>query len=344
MTTARFPRVLKVRSLVWVVLTLASCTNYKVAPNDGGSGGSVSGTGGTGSGGAAAGEANGSGGTAGANGTGGGLGGNGAGGSGLGGAAGGSTGAGGAGVADGGADRPGTHALGESCAGDQDCASAHCAGTTCCDQSCTGPCAQCSSTGHCQMPADDPACGTIACPTDTPCRDWATSITSNRCKATGQCKAAPDCGYLNTPAKAFCGLYQSTAGLGQVAQVCDGSGNCGSPTVTCGADGECPVNPGACCYAGTSTSCRPQVPDCIVGTSGIELFAACDESADCPPGDVCCYYAGIGGTHSTCVPDCPATVNMGSEWQVCNPAVSGECRTGTCQATNSTTPPYFICM
>jgi hypothetical protein len=341
-TIARFSRALQAQSVIWALLGFASCTKYTVAPNDGGTGGSASGAGGSGSGGTGTAGANGTGGAAGANGTGGGSAGAGAGGNGLGGAGGGSPGSGGAGVGDGGVDRPGPHALGENCAGDQDCASGHCAGTICCDQSCTGPCAQCASTGHCQMPADDPACGTIACPADTPCRDWATSITVNRCKAIGQCKAAADCAFLNSPAKTFCGLYQSMA---DTALVCDGNGNCGSPTVTCGADGECPIYPGACCWTNTpSTSCRPAVLDCVPGAGTIAIYAQCDESADCPPGDVCCEYLGIGGAHTTCAPNCPATVNMGSEWQVCNPAVPGECRTGTCQATNSATPPYFACM
>jgi hypothetical protein len=359
MTSARVSRALKAHALIWAVLGLASCTTYKVAPDDGGTGGSINGEGGSGSGGSGAAGANGSGGaagssvgggagakgtggTAGSNGAGGGPAGAGAGGGGLGGAAGGSPGSGGANVSDGGADRPITHALGETCTGNQDCASGHCAGTTCCDQSCTGPCAQCSSTGHCQMPADDPACGTIGCPADTACRDWATSITVNRCQAIGQCKTAAACAFLNSPAKTFCGLYQ---GMADMALVCDGSGSCGNPTVTCGADGECPVNPGACCWNNTpSTSCRPAVLDCVTVTGGSPIYVQCDETSDCPPGDVCCEYFGIGGAHTSCIPDCPATVNMGSQWQVCNPAVTGECRVGTCQATNSATPPYFVCM
>lgn len=363
MTTARFSRVLRAHSLVWVMLGFTGCTSYKVALSDGGTDGSTGGEGGSGAGGANGGGgsagangiggtagtkgtggvagSNGSGDAAGSNGTGGGLGGAGTGGNGLGGAAGGSTGSGGASVSDGGADRPVTHALGETCASDQDCVSGHCAGTICCDQSCTGPCAQCSSTGQCQMPADDPACGTIACPADTVCRDWATSITVNRCKGIGQCKSGSDCAFLNSPAKTYCGLYQ---GMTNFAQVCDGSGNCGSPTVTCGADGQCPVNPGACCWSNNSTSCQSAIAACVTIPGGLPIYAQCDETADCPPGDQCCFYTGIGGAHITCSPGCPASVNMGAQEQVCNPAVAGECQVGTCQATNSTTPPYFVCM
>lgn len=352
MKTARFSRVLVAQSLVLFVLGLASCTNYRVAPSDGGTGGSIGGDGGSGAGGpGGAAGANGSGGSAGANGIGGAAGAKGtggvagtngsgggpagAGGSGLGGATGGTTGTGGATTTDGGADRPVAHALGETCAGDQDCASGHCAGTICCDQSCMGPCGQCSSTGHCQMPTDDPACGTIACPADTPCRDWATSITVNRCKAIGQCKAAADCAFLNAPAKTYCG-YQTTVDF---AQVCDGNGQCGRPTVTCGADGECPVNPGACCWNVNSTSCVTDSTNC----AGLG-YAICDETADCAPGRICCYYFGFGGASIACRADCPASVSMGNQQQVCNPSVVGECLAGTCQPTNSTRPPYFVCM
>jgi hypothetical protein len=336
MTTARFSPALKARSLVWLILGVATCTNYRVAPNnDGGTGGSVSSAGGSGSGGSAAGGSgsggngtggsigaggngtggNGTGGVAGANGTVG-LGGSGMGGSGLGGATGGSPGAGGAGATDGGGtDRSGTRALGESCAGDGDCASAHCAGTVCCDQSCTGPCAQCSSAGHCQMPADDPACGTIACPADTPCRDLATSITVNRCKAVGQCKEMADCAYLNAPVKTYCGLYQGMTGL---AQVCDGSGTCARPTVTCGLDGECPTADHVCCASGAAGS------TCRVGStcSPTDVGATCDEATDCPPNSVCCAWSNAGGKGISCLTSC-SPAQFGTAALVCNPNTPG---------------------
>jgi hypothetical protein len=327
-------------SALFVVWSVSACASYKAIVPDAGATGGATGSGGSNS------TGNGGSGIAGATGTGGGEGTRGIGGAGAGGTVAGtggaSTGIGGNGAggsSDGGGDRTGTRALGESCAGDSDCASTHCTGSVCCDLACTGPCAQCSSTGHCQMPADDPACGTIPCPADTPCRDWATSITANRCKALGQCKAAGDCGYLNAPAKTYCALYQ---GMASYALVCDGAGNCGSPTVTCGADGECAVNPGVCCWTITSTSCVPRQEDCVAGINGFR--SGCDESADCAPGFICCFYTGIGGAHMTCNPDCPATVDMGSQWQLCNPNKVGECKVGTCQATNTGHLPYFICM
>jgi hypothetical protein len=316
----------------------AACTNYKIAVADGGAGGSAGGSagigGGRGAGGMAAGGATGSGGAS-----------AGAGGGGMGGSAIGSGGAAGTGgpdaaaSSDGGADRVTTRALGEACTTGGDCASTHCVGSICCDQACAGPCAQCGSNGRCQMPDDDPACGTIACPTDTPCRDWATSITTTRCKAIGQCKAAADCGYVNAPAKTYCGLYQGMAGA---ALVCDGSGACGSPTVTCGADGECPVNPGVCCYGG-GTKCLGAGGACDPTASSLYSTASCDEAADCPPLYLCCFTAHPGTPGlAYCAPSPCPTETMYLWGQVCNPAVTGECTSGTCKPT-AIGPPYALC-
>ena len=189
------------------------------------------------------------------------------------------------------------------------------------------------------MPADDPACGTITCPTDTPCRDWATSITATRCKAIGACKGAADCEYVNAPAKKFCALYQA---MPDRAQVCDGNGNCAGPKVTCGADGECPVNSGVCCWTVDSTACLSREQDCIPSVTG--LPALCDETADCPGGEVCCLYYGTGGARITCVSDCVTPVPMGVLVQVCNPNTPGECKSGTCLPNApGGTLPYFTC-
>jgi hypothetical protein len=231
--------------------------------------------------------------------------------------------------------------LGKLCLHDLDCESQHCAGSVCCDQACQGPCAECSSDGHCQMPADDPACGTISCPTDTPCRDWATSITANRCSSLGQCKTSSACSYLNAPAKTYCSLYMQMVDR---AQVCDGQGNCSSPSVTCGADGECPVNPGVCCVSrnGSGTSCHAGDGSCDLTTTAPVL---CDEAADCPPSFVCCYTGNLGGIQTVCAQTCPSTT-FGVRLQVCNPRTPGECVSGTCQAagSNAIGGPPFLCM
>lgn len=242
---------------------------------------------------------------------------------------------------DGTTESPSLLVLGQSCLRDLDCASQHCAGSVCCNQACLGPCAECSSDGHCQMPADDPACGTVSCPTDTSCRDWATSITTSRCASLGQCKIASACSYLNAPAKTYCSLYMQMADR---AQVCDGQGNCSSPTVTCGADGECPVNPGVCCVSrsGSGTTCHATDQACDLTTTAPVL---CDETADCPPSFVCCYTGNLGGIQTVCSQSCPSTT-FGVRLQACNPHTPGECISGTCQpaGANAIGGPAFLCM
>jgi hypothetical protein len=227
--------------------------------------------------------------------------------------------------------------LGQGCQVDGQCASGHCATGICCDQACTGPCAQCNSSGHCQMPADDPACGNIGCPADTTCRDYATSITTNRCKAIGTCKAAADCTFVDKPAKTFCGLASQQDP--SLALVCDGAGNCGSPTVDCGPDGACPVNPGVCCVRSGTACMATNSPPCGGPNGGVAL--TCDETADCPPAYVCCLFSGPNGAGNGCVTTCVSS-GLVVETQICNPNVPGECRTGTCQA-NTPGPPNFLC-
>jgi hypothetical protein len=308
------------------------CASYKVVTPDAAATGGSNGNAGAGAGGV---TLNGSGGTSGDAATGG----RGSGGTtGTGGATGSGGAAGSGGTSDGGVDRAGAHVLGESCVNNGDCASAHCAGAICCDQACAGPCAQCSSAGLCQMPADDPACGTITCAADTPCRDWATSITAARCKGIGQCKTATDCGYVNAPTKTFCGLYQ---GMANQAQVCDGQGTCGGPTVACGADGACGLNPGTCCF-GAGTQCTRADQTCQRSATTLYGAVGCDEAADCPPSYLCCYAAQPAFIGTYCAPaPCP-TATMYTWGQACNPGTPGECRSGTCQPT-AAGPPYFLC-
>ena len=269
---------------------------------------------------------------------GGGMGG-GAGQSGGGGGVGGVAGRGGiAGGGQGGAGR----ALGQSCNGDQDCSSGHCSGRICCDQACSGTCQQCSASGVCEVPADDPACGTIACPGDSICRDYASSISSNRCKSIGQCKTAADCGYSNTPAKQVCGFVQ---GMTEIVQpVCDGAGGCVGPKVKCGGDGDCsPFDNMNCCGSG-GNGLRCQATACPANQGPFW----CDEKADCAPGYVCCSFLvptpAVGSKcmlTENCVSSGPSNYN-----QVCNPAANpSECSTGSCQLGDGQVAPpgFYIC-
>jgi hypothetical protein len=231
--------------------------------------------------------------------------------------------------------------LGLSCLSDGECASTHCSRDgVCCDTQCAGPCARCSSAGVCTMPADDPACGTIACPMDTPCRDWPTSIATNRCAAIGTCKTAMDCASINLPAGTFCGFYQQ---MSDKALVCDERGVCVAPTVTCGADGECPVNPGSCCFSrgGAGRTCNRDGQSCDATTSAPVL---CDEAADCPPRYICCYTGNLGVVRTICATSCPPPSGPGTQVQICNPNTPAECLAGSCRTGPDTfAGPAFYC-
>ena len=224
-------------------------------------------------------------------------------------------------------------ALGGSCTADAGCTSGHCVSGTCCDQACKGPCAQCAASGHCQMPADDSSCGTIKCPPDTQCRDYATSIGANRCKSVGACKTSADCSYQDAPAAKFCDDYQ---GMTTFAEFCDGAGACVGPTVSCGGDGQCPLYDMMCCSSGPGYACgAARSGGCGSGNYGPYY---CDEKSDCGPGLVCCLSSSPSGIASVCSDACGGTI--GQYVQLCNPSASpSECATGTCLPVRSTDPP-----
>jgi hypothetical protein len=232
-------------------------------------------------------------------------------------------------------------ALGQSCAGDAECGSGHCAGSVCCDQACTGICQQCSSGGQCQMPADDPACGTITCPTDSTCRDYASAISTNRCKTRGQCKTAADCSYVNAPSSVICGYVRGMSEI--AASTCDAMGNCRARTVKCGGDGECAIDQAWCCVGdGGGLTC--QAAECG-GTPKLGPFL-CDEQADCAVGYVCCLQSTPGGPSAVCftAAQCVSDVVSTREY-ACNPAVSpSECPTGTsCLPAISGPIGWYVC-
>jgi hypothetical protein len=302
----------------------------------GGLGGGSAGNGGRpagGAGGAAAGTNGAGGGVVGTGGTAGGLA---AGGSaGVAGASGGATGGGGGAGSK--VDASVGNTLGESCGGNSACASGHCVAGICCDQACDGQCEQCSSSGECQTPADDPSCGTITCPADTQCRDYATSITANRCKALGVCKTATDCTYTDAPVTKTCDDSEPAS---SASAFCDGSGDCVGPTVTCGGDGECPVSGMICCTSTFGFSC-------LATTTCGDQYGPyqCDATSDCGTGDVCCLESTPGGVGSVCGVQCGGAGAMGQYVQVCNPSASvSECVTGTCKpirASDPTAPDSF---
>ena len=230
--------------------------------------------------------------------------------------------------------------LGETCGRDQDCSGGHCVGSVCCDQACNGLCEQCSTSGRCQMPVDDPGCGTIACPNDTICRDYATNISAGRCKSLGSCKTAADCGYVDAPTTKYCASQEPPS---SAQSSCDGAGNCASPTVSCGGDGECSVDGMVCCSDGSGFTCLPVA---AFNTS----FASyqCDSTSDCQVGDICCLAHTPGGTASFCTTQCGGPGAMGTYVQVCDSTASvSECLTGSCKPARpedpSAPPGFYTC-
>jgi hypothetical protein len=214
--------------------------------------------------------------------------------------------------------------LGSACSDPTDCGTGFCSGGICCDSACDQACEQCSPSGNCQMAADDARCGTIPCPEDSACVDFATAITSERCAARGRCKSQQDCPFVALPPSTYCG------GSPSAPLFCDGAGSCDRhPTVACGADTSCPTAPGACCYDTSSsaqtTVCAPDAGTCKPANTAQPCFATavqCDSPKDCSPGSVCCYACGLGWTIATasCVPsgqcdqNSSATSTSSHEW------------------------------
>jgi hypothetical protein len=192
------------------------------------------------------------------------------------------------------------------------------------------------------MPADDPACGTITCPADSICRDYATSIVTNRCKALGQCKTVSDCAYVDAPATTFCGSVREMSQL--ASATCDGMGNCKGRTVKCGGDGECAIDQSWCCGQPT-VGLQCQVDQCG-GTPPAGPYL-CDERADCAAGYVCCLESTPGGPIAHCgMSNLCVSDAVSSRVQACNPAtVPNECPVGlTCQPAPSGPIGWHICM
>jgi hypothetical protein len=86
------------------------------------------------------------------------------------------------------------------------------------------------------MPVDDVACGPLACPADTPCRQYTNQTAMARCQAVGQCKTQATCVATNAALGTSC-----ASGL-----VCDGLGGCSLSVngATCATGATC--QSGAC--------------------------------------------------------------------------------------------------
>ena len=110
-------------------------------------------------------------------------------------------------------------ALGEPCEHAESCASTYCAGDVngigrCSDLPCDGPCERVTATGTCSaIPAEEPECAAVDCPSDDVCRDYSNSFPQGICAELGRCVAASDCTQNWT-----------AAARGGAACDCDGSG------------------------------------------------------------------------------------------------------------------------
>ncbi len=147
---------------------------------------------------------------------------------------------------------------GDTCSSDLDCGVGRCqptasGGSVCCTAVCDGPCRRCAPTGTaCEALPDDAACGAIACPADTTCRDFPASVTSNRCVA-GRCGSANQlCG----------GTPRASGQVCSATSLCDDAGNCSAPKravgTPCTSNAECASNScadGVCCNQACSGVC-----------------------------------------------------------------------------------------
>jgi hypothetical protein len=189
------------------------------------------------------------------------------------------------------------------------------------------------------MPADDAACGTITCPADSTCRDYASGISTNRCKSLGQCKTAADCSYVNASMSTICGFVRGMTEI--AASMCDGTGNCRPRTVKCGGDGECAIDQSWCCSDTGGLTCH--VAEC--GGTPKQGPYLCDERADCASGYICCLQSTVGGPSAICLMANLCVSDAGGvRSQACNPSASpSECSTGTCQPVTSGPAGWYVC-
>lgn len=203
---------------------------------------------------------------------------------------------------------------GDECGSDADCGAGSCqavsgGGRVCCTAACNGACRRCAPSGTaCENLADDAACGPIACPNDTTCRDFPAAVNTNRCVA-GRCGSA---GQLCTGTPRAAGQVCSATSL------CDDAGNCNVPKrpvgAACTTSAECALGncvEGVCCNsacnglcstcAGTGI-CRAPAADSRCATGLCASAGVCQEPSvtcgteTCPiRGAVCCSELSAGG-------------------------------------------------
>lgn len=203
---------------------------------------------------------------------------------------------------------------GDACTTSADCGAGTCqqtsgGGSVCCTAACDGACRRCAPSGtSCENLPDDPACGIIACPNDTTCRDFPPNVSTNRCVA-GRC---------GSQAQLCVGTARAVGQSCSATNLCDNAGNCSAPKKALGAacsnGSECAQGncvQGICCNsacngvcstcAGTGL-CRAPATDTRCATGLCASPGVCQApsvacgSETCPiSGGVCCSELNAAG-------------------------------------------------
>lgn len=203
---------------------------------------------------------------------------------------------------------------GAACASGRDCTTGFCVDGVCCESDCSGVCAQCEAgTGVCTTPATDPDCDPVIC-TSNECRISSGDITTNLCRARGQCKDQGDCNFANPARGTPCDAANSDL------RFCDGAGNCVDPTVACaGVSGLAVDADNVCCDARSGEAPAFDVAETfgpreacdvrqfsIAGGTPIE----CDADEDCRTGTVCCITGASSASAVSCRAPTQCNVDM----------------------------------
>jgi hypothetical protein len=224
----------------------------------------------------------------------------------------------------------GPASLGSRCTGKDDCASGNCVDGVCCDGPCQEVCEACSPAGRCEAVADDDACGTIACPEDTTCRDYPDALKA-RCAARGSCKTSSSCAYSSAPSRTECAT----------GSLCDGAGACEAALIKCGGT-TCDASYQECCEGADKGTheCIAKGQPCRTSSqwssddSGVVV--SCTTDSDCALGNVCCLTNGNGNLLISCqsATSCPGESGIYvTRYPVCaSPGGTKPCATGTCSA------------
>jgi hypothetical protein len=237
-------------------------------------------------------------------------------------------------------------ALGATCSSNIECLSGQCVDGVCCESACNGPCMACNSgTGRCDvMPADDNACPVVACDDGPECSQ-ASPITTRRCQAVGQCKDSRQCSPMPSPRGTACDQELSTIRL------CNGSGSCVDPTVSCGAS-SCAINEDTvCCHAqnanGVLTPSCVAPANCPFGpTGGVGMSRVfCDNDNDCRTGNACCLSFSSSSSVNCLAPSsCRDTVGSSAGKLCSTPTFSSSCvAPSSCSRTNARFPGWVFC-